>query len=215
MSAEYDLLDINSCTAEELQAFTGLTVDQARQIISYRDSVGAFYHLSELLETKVIDPKNFVNITGCDPNRVDGHLTRFNIKRLIKKHEGTDFTFKEITHLVSKMPTIAGAIICSDDGLPISSEVKAGVPADKISAAVSMCYKQFADALRNSEQSNLRMMTIDIENYTLSVFKEGKIYLLAVHQPNQFSHRVCEVIHQIVIEVSKSADTQKIKIPPR
>jgi len=210
---EIEYLDINSCTAEELQAFTGIPPAQAQQIIEYRNSKGAFYHLSEMLEVPGLGSDTFLHISGCEPGKLDGYLIRHNIKRLVKKNEGSAFTMKDITALVSKIPTLCGAILCSEDGLILSSEVKMGVPADKIAAAVSMCFKQFSETLQNFDASNLKMVTVDIENYTITVFHQKKLYLLVIHKPNQFSTRVCNLCSDILQEVNRVTDTQKISLP--
>ncbi|MDZ4816363.1 MAG: helix-hairpin-helix domain-containing protein [Verrucomicrobiota bacterium] len=210
MDSEY--LDINSCTAGQLHEFTGISPDLAKDIVDYREQKGAFYHLSELLEVPKVDSNTFQAISGCEVGKLDGYLTRHNIKRIIKNKECSAFSFKDIVALITKIPTINGAIVCSDDGLPIAIDVKAGVPSDKIAAAVSMCYKQFSESVKVMNQSSLKMMTMDIENYTISVFQQQKIFLLVLHKPSQYSTKANDICSQILEEVSATADTQKILV---
>ncbi len=191
-------LDINSCSAEELTRFTGIPDDISKKVVEYRNSKGAFYHLSEILEVPDIDRASFIRLTGASSKKADECYLRYNIKKIIKLEKASDFTFKDIVKLVSKMPTLAGAMLCSEDGLPIARDFNPLLPADKIGASLSACLKQARDSLKGTPYNNVQSMSIELAGHLITVFNHGKLYLVVLHDHGRISGKVCRLVGEIL-----------------
>ncbi|MDK3161890.1 helix-hairpin-helix domain-containing protein [Kamptonema cortianum] len=81
-------LDINSCTADELSKFTGISEDIAKNVVEYRNSKGAFYHMSEILESPGLDRNSFIRLTGISGKKADNYYLRYNIKKNRQARQG-------------------------------------------------------------------------------------------------------------------------------
>lgn len=198
-------LDINSCSAEDLAKFTGISEDISKKVVEYRESKGAYYHLSEICEVEGVDRSAFIKLTGATRKVADSCVLRYDLKKITKLGKADHYSFKDIVKIVSKLPTISGAMICSEDGLPIARDFNPLLPSDKIGAALSACLKQASESLKDTPYGNLESMSMEMAGHMMSVFHFGKLYLIVQHHRGKISTPVCKVIGEILEKIPQSS----------
>ncbi len=201
-------LDINSCNAEDLSKFTGLSDDISKNVVEFRNSKGAFYHISEILEVPDVDRNAFIKLTGLSRKKADSCILRYNIKKIVKLGRASEFTFKDVIKLISNLPTLSGAMLCSDDGLPIARDFNPLLPADMIGASLSACLKQAQDSLKETPYKEVHSMSIELAGHLMTVFHQGKLYLVVLHDHGQISGRINKIVSDILAKLPQTSLTK-------
>ena len=184
------LIDLNRCTVEDLQRIPRVGPSLARRIIEFRETRGKFNSIDELRQVPGIGRKTFRALAGIHPR---------TLNRLLGAPTDRELTLQEVVRLLSAVPGIAGCMLAMSDGLFLTGQLPSPLDQNTVSVFAPHVFRKLGRYMRELRVGQIRRITIFTDQYPLSVFRAGDVYLIVVHDTQHFSKallRRCERISQ-------------------
>jgi competence ComEA-like helix-hairpin-helix protein len=191
------LIDINKCSAEDLTRIPGVGPSLAQRIVAFREEHGQITDINQLRQVPGVGNKTFRRIIGGS-SAARGKIGRL-VNYLLDAPQDQELTIQEIVRLTAQLPGVQGCIMAMDDGLYVTGHVPPPLDAQTISAFGPQLFRRVSRYVRELQAGRVRRFSLFTDQYPVSMFHAGRIFLVVIHQPNRFSKtllRRCERIAQ-------------------
>jgi competence ComEA-like helix-hairpin-helix protein len=195
------LVNINRCTAEDLQQIPGVGAALARRIVEYRNQNGQFKSIEELRNIPGIGRKTFRALAGVQARQLN---------RLLGVQHDHELPLQEIVRLTRQMCGVEGCILAMEDGLLLTGELPGDLDSNTVSVFAPQLFKKVGRYVRELRVGNARRITIFTDERPLSIFHAGEVYLIIVHDTRHFSKallRRCERISEEIARMCRQRAT--------
>src|SRR6202044_1888973 len=129
--------NLNTCTVDDLVHIPGCFPELAQSIVDYREKIGSFKRLEELLDVPGITKAAYTNLTGEAPpeNKIP-----LSLNELLGFPGEQPTSLKDVTDRIACWPDVTGCVLSQSSGLSLVGTVPDGV--DK-SAVVAFAPRMF------------------------------------------------------------------------
>lgn len=97
----------------------------------------------------------------------------------------TNWTPQEVVQKATSLRGVAGAIITTEDGLPVAFQLPEHLNGNVIGAFVPQMFTRITQYTRDLKLGDAKQLTLIVENVPLQIFKSGKIFFTALGKPNE------------------------------
>jgi len=188
------LIDLNRCTAEDLQQLEGVGPALARRIIEFRNTRGQFASIDELRQIPGIGRKTFRALAGVEPRALN---------RLLGAPHNNELTLQEIVRLTGTLPGVEGCMLAMSDGLFLTGQLPDRLDQNTVSVFAPQLFKRVGRYMRELRVGQIRRMTIFTDQQPLSIFRAGDVYLIIVHDVKHFSKALLRRCERISEEIAR------------
>ncbi len=188
------LIDLNRCTAEDLQQIEGVGPALARRIIEFRNARGQFASIDELRKIPGIGRKTFHALAGVEPRALN---------RLLGAPHNDELTLQEIVRLTGKLPGVEGCMLAMSDGLFLTGQLPERLDQNTVSVFAPQLFKKVGRYMRELRVGQIRRMTVFTDQQPLSIFRAGDVYLIIVHDVTHFSKALLRRCERISEEIAR------------
>jgi competence ComEA-like helix-hairpin-helix protein len=195
------LININSCTAEDLTRIPGVGPALAQKIIEFRNARGTITDVNQLRQIPGVGNKTFRRIVGAGPSP-RGKVVRL-VNHLLGAPQDRELTLQEIVRLTAQQPGVAGCIMATDDGMFVTGQLPASLDAQTISAFAPQLFRRVSRYVKELKVGQVRRFSLFTDEQPVSIFYAGKIYLVVIHAPNRFSKTLLNRCERIAKEINR------------
>jgi competence ComEA-like helix-hairpin-helix protein len=188
------LVDLNRCTAEDLQQIEGVGPSLARRIIEFRNARGQFASINELRRIPGIGRKTFRALAGVEPRALN---------RLLGAPHNDELTLQEIVRLTGKLPGVEGCMLAMSDGIFLTGQLPERLDQNAVSVFAPQLFKRVGRYMRELRVGQIRRMTIFTDQQPLSIFRAGDVYLIIIHDVTHFSKALLRRCERISEEIAR------------
>jgi len=195
------LVNLNTCTADNLMQIRGIGPSMAKRIIEFRAAHGPFNSLEELRHVPGIGRKTFRALTGTGPRKLN---------RLLGVPEDSELSLTEVVRLVGTLPGVDGCIVALEDGLFVTGHLPPPLDKNVVSAFGPQLFKRIGRYVRELNIGQMHRLTIFTDQRPVSVFHAGDVYLIVVHPAKRYSKallRRCERVSQEIAGLCRQRAT--------
>jgi competence ComEA-like helix-hairpin-helix protein len=195
------LVNLNSCSADNLAQIRGIGPAMAKRIIEFRAVHGPFNSLEELCQIPGIGRKTFRALTGIGPRKLN---------RLLGVAEDRELSLPEVIRLVCALPGVDGCIVALEDGLFVTGQLPPPLDKNTVSAFGPQLFKRMGRYVRELNIGQMHRLTLFTEQRPVSVFHAGDVYLIVVHPAKRYSKallRRCERVSQEIAALCRQRVT--------
>ena len=188
------LIDLNRCTAEDLQQIEGVGPALAHRIIEFRNARGQFSSIRELRRIPGIGRKTFRALAGVEPRALN---------RLLGAPHDEELTLQEIVRLTGKLQGVEGCMLAMADGIFLTGQLPDRLDQNAVSVFAPQLFKKVGRYMRELRVGQIRRMTIFTDQQPLSIFRAGDVYLIIVHDVRHFSKALLRRCERISEEIAR------------
>ena len=195
------LVNLNSCSADNLIQIRGIGPAMAKRIIEFRAAHGPFNSLEELRQVPGIGRKTFRALTGIGPRKLN---------RMLGVPEDRELSLPEVVRLVCELPGVDGCIVALEDGLFVTGQLPPPLDKNTVSAFGPQLFKRIGRYVRELNIGQMQRLTLFTDQRPMSVFHAGDVYLIVVHPPKRYSKallRRCERVSQEIAALCRQRVT--------
>ena len=188
------LIDLNRCTAEDLQQLEGIGPALAHRIIEFRNARGQFTSIRELRRIPGIGRKTFHALSGVEPRALN---------RLLGAPHDEELTLQEIVRLTGQLQGVEGCMLAMSDGIFLTGQLPDRLDQTAVSVFAPQLFKRVGRYMRELRVGQIRRMTIFTDQQPLSIFRAGDVYLIIVHDVTHFSKALLRRCERISEEIAR------------
>lgn len=192
---EESSIDLNLCTAEDLQKVPGCPKVLAESIIAYRKKVGAFNKLEDLLKVPGMNAVSYALLTAQEP--APGALDA-SVFELLNIPVQENLHLKDVTDRIVLWSDVVGCVLGQASGLPLVGTVPPPLEVGAIIAfgpkmfsAVNQSFKEFS-----GEETD--EIVLPVKGLSYHMLRHGGLYLVILSRRRLLGTRQMKLARKIL-----------------
>jgi hypothetical protein len=197
--------NLNTCTVDDLVTnIPDCSRDLADSIIHYRDKIGSFKRLEDLLDVPGITKAAYKNLTGEEPPSGRIPLT---LNELLGYPTDITISLKDVTDRITCWPDVTGCVLSQSTGLSLVGTVPEGVDKAAIVAFAPRMFeainKSFSEVAVGQDTDAL---VIPTHPTSFHLFRNKDLYLIIMSRLPQMPERHVKVARFVLAALSIRKD---------
>ena len=196
--------NLNTCTADDLvQNIAGCSKELAEAIVEYRDKIGSFKRLEDLLDVPGITKAAYINLTGEQPpeNRIP-----LTLNELLGFPGEQHITLKDVTDRIACWPDVTGCILSQSSGLSLVGTVAEGVNREAIVAFAPRMFDAINKSFEEVSGRETDALVIPTAGTSFHLFHNRDLYLIIMSRLPQMPERHVKVARYVLASLSTRRD---------
>jgi len=109
------------------------------------------------------------------------------------------------------LPGVQSCILAMDDGLFVTGHLPPPLDANTVSVFGPQLFRRVSRYVRELQLGRVRRFSMFTEQYPLSIFHSGRVYLIVIHAPNRFSKSLLRRCERIAQEINRMC-TERVTV---
>jgi competence ComEA-like helix-hairpin-helix protein len=192
--------NLNTCTKEELvKNIAGCSPDLADSIIQYRDKIGSFKRLEDLLDVPGITKAAYTNLTGEAPpdNRIP-----LSLNELLGFPKDLHISLKDVTERIACWPDVTGCVLSQSSGLSLVGTVPEGVDKSAVVAFAPRMFEAINKSFEEVSGKETDALVIPLSGTSFHLFRNRDLYLIIMSRLPQMPERHLKVARFVLAALS-------------
>jgi competence ComEA-like helix-hairpin-helix protein len=196
--------NLNTCTAEELVTnIPGCSPELSESIIEFRNKIGSFKRLEDLLEVPGITKAAYTNLTGEAPpeNRIP-----LSLNELLGYPVEMHLSLKDVTDRIACWPDVTGCVLSQSSGLSLVGTVPDGVNKAAIVAFAPRMFESINKSFLEVSGKETDALVIPLAGTSFHLFRNRELYLIIMSRVPQMPERHVKVARFVLAALSIRKD---------
>lgn len=192
--------NLNTCTPDDLvKNIPGCSADLAASIVEYRNKIGTFKKLEELLDVPGITRAAYTNLTGEAPPENRMMLT---LNELLGFPGDQSVSLKDVTERIACWPDVTGCVLSQSTGLSLVGTVPEGVNKEAIVAFAPRMFDAINKSFHEVSGQETDALVIPSTGTSFHLFRNKNLYLIIMSRLPQMPERHVKVARYVLAALS-------------
>ncbi len=192
-------LNLNSCTADELLAIPGCTTLLADSIVRYRNKIGSFKRIEDLLDVPGMNSAAYSNLTGEAPPQSG---VSHSLSELLGFPAEQKVTLKDVTERITCWPDVTGCVLSQKSGLSLVGTVPSGFDKDAIVAFAPRMFEAINKSFGEIAGKETDELIIPTTGTSFHIFRSHDLYLIILSRLPQMPDRHVKIARLVLAGLS-------------
>jgi competence ComEA-like helix-hairpin-helix protein len=195
--------NLNSCTVEELRQIPGCFPELAESIVRYREKIGSFRSLEDLLDVPGMTKAAYTNLTGEIPpeNRIP-----LSLNELLGFPPEQATSLKDVTDRIACWPDVTGCLLSQSSGLSLVGTAPQGLSKEAIVAFVPRMFEAINKSFSEIMGRETDDLVIPTSGTSFHIFRNKDLYLVILSRLPQMPERHMKVARFVLAALSVRRD---------
>ena len=196
--------NLNKCTAEDLvHNIPGCSRELAESIVQYRNKIGSFKRLEDLLDVAGITKAAYTHLTGEAPpnNRIP-----LSLNELLGFPADQHISLKDVTDRIACWPDVTGCVLSQSSGLSLVGTVPEGVDKEAIVAFAPRMFEAINKSFSEVSGQETDALVIPTSGTSFHLFRNRDLYLIIMSRLPQMPERHVKVARFVLAALSIRRD---------
>jgi competence ComEA-like helix-hairpin-helix protein len=196
--------NLNTCSASDLvQNIPDCSSELAEAIVEYRDKIGSFKRLEDLLDVPGITKAAYKNLTGEEPPT--GRIP-MSLNELLGFPTDQDISLKDVTDRIACWPDVTGCVLSQRTGLSLVGTVPPGVDKAAVVAFAPRMFEALNKSFSEVAGQDTDAMVIPTTPTSFHLFRNKDLYLIIMCRLPQMPERHLKIARFVLAALSIRKD---------